>query len=87
MEKTLTPSQRIALTYLPKTPPARWVASTKQAIVEAVEAGILTVDELGGRFGVTPEEFHAWADRLERYGAKGLRQGYVQAYPLSEKSA
>jgi len=87
MQNTLTNAQRIALTYLPKTPPARWVASTKQAIVEAVNAKVLTIEDLERRFGVTVEEFNSWAERLERYGPKGLRQTSVQAYPLEEKPA
>lgn len=87
MDKALTTAQRIALTYLPKTAPSRWVASTKLAVVQAVNCGLLTLEDLWERFEISPEEFNSWADRCSEYGVKGLRVTRTQVYPVTDKVA
>ena len=87
MEKALTMAQRIALTYLPRTAPARWVSSTKQAIVEAVRCDLLTLEDLWEKYEITPEECNSWAELLAEHGAKGLRVTRTQAYRSTKEVA
>lgn len=51
----------------------RWVASRKAAMVEAVRAGALTVDDLERSHGVTAEEWADWVARYDRGGAPELK--------------
>lgn len=59
-------------------PPAgtrRWVARRKAQVVEAVQGGILRLDEALGRYELSIEEFSAWKRRFYRSGVEGLRMG------------
>ena len=58
---------------LPPPDTTRWVASRKAQVVAAVEAGLLTLDEVLLRYRLSLEEFYGWQHALERAGVAGLR--------------
>jgi hypothetical protein len=60
---------------LPPAGTRRWVARRKAQVVEAVQNGILRLDEALRRYEVSIEEFSAWKRRFYRSGVEGLRMG------------
>ena len=57
---------------LPPPDTTRWVASRKAQVVAAVEAGLLTLEEVQQRYSLSLEEFYGWQYALEREGIAGL---------------
>ena len=61
---------------VPDLPPAgtrRWVARRKAQVVEAVQSGMLKLDEALRRYDLIIEEFSVWKRRFYRSGVEGLR--------------
>lgn len=58
---------------LPPSDTTRWVASRKAQVVAAVEAGLLTIEEVQQRYRLSMEEFYGWQYALEHAGVAGLR--------------
>jgi hypothetical protein len=71
-------------TDLPPTNTKRWVIRRKAAVVNAVSAGVLTLDDACARYKLSFEEFHAWRNLVERHGLPGLRVTRLQNYRLVE---
>jgi transposase-like protein len=73
--------QREVLTRDNLPPPGtmRWVASRKAQVVAAVEAGLLTIEEVAQRYRVSFEEFNSWRHAMDRAGVAGLRIAALQA--------
>lgn len=65
---------------LPPPGVTRWVIRRKAQVVEAVLAGVLTVEEVCERYSVSPEEFHSWQRSFESHGVYGLRTTRSQIY-------
>jgi hypothetical protein len=65
---------------LPPPNTTRWVARRKAEVVAAVNGGLLTIEEVCGRYGLTLEEFASWQRAIERSGMQGLRVTKVQHY-------
>ena len=65
---------------LPPSNTTRWVPRRKAEVVAAVHGGLLAIDEVCERYGLTLEEFAAWQRGVERPGMKGLRVTKVQHY-------
>ncbi|HOA48936.1 MAG: hypothetical protein RL702_1910 [Pseudomonadota bacterium] len=63
----------LTLESLPPPDTTRWVASRKAQVVAAVEAGLLTIEEVQRRYRLSLEEFYGWQHALERAGVAGLR--------------
>ena len=63
------------LSTLPPAGTRRWVARRKAQVVEAVQGGILKLDEALRRYELSIEEFSAWKRRFYRSGVDGLRMG------------
>jgi len=61
-------------------PDARWMASRKALVVEAVDQGLLTLDQVCERYGLTTREFHTWRAGLILHGRAGLRATRLQVY-------
>jgi hypothetical protein len=72
--KIIGPNGEI-LTLLNLPPPgtARWVPRRKAELVAAVRGGLLSLSDACNRYRLTPEEFLAWQDALDRGGLKALR--------------
>ena len=65
---------------LPPPSTKRWVIRRKAAVVIAVRAGLLTLDEACRRYRLTVEEFLAWQRAIESFGPAGLRATRLQQY-------
>ena len=59
-------------TELPPPTTKRWVAGRKAAVVAAVRAGVITVEEACSRYQLSEEEFLAWQRGFEAHGLPGL---------------
>jgi transposase-like protein len=58
---------------LPPANTKRWVVRRKAAVVAAVRAGKITVEEACRRYQLSSEEFFAWQRGFEAHGLPGLR--------------
>jgi len=65
---------------LPPPNTKRWVVRRKAAVVAAVRAGVITLEEACRRYELSEEEFLAWQRAFETYGLRGLRTTRIQNY-------
>jgi hypothetical protein len=65
---------------LPPPNTKRWVVRRKAAVVAAVRAGKITMEEALRRYQLTEEEFLSWQRSFETHGLPGLRATRVQQY-------
>jgi Protein of unknown function (DUF1153) len=65
---------------LPPPNTRRWVVRRKAAVVAAVRAGKITVEEALRRYQLTEEEFLSWQRAFESHGLPGLRATRIQQY-------
>ena len=70
----------LTLDSLPPPSTTRWVVRRKAEVVAAVNGGLLTVDEVCERYGLTVEEFAGWQRAIDRSGMPGLRVTRIQHY-------
>lgn len=89
-EKVIGPlGEPLTLETLPPANTTRWVVRRKAEVVAAVNGGLLTVDEVCERYGLTVEEFAGWQRAIDRSGMPGLRvtriQHYRQLYERQQK--
>ncbi|MEY3906665.1 MAG: hypothetical protein RIR59_1488 [Pseudomonadota bacterium] len=70
----------LTLDSLPPPSTRRWVVRRKAEVVAAVTGGLLTVDEVCARYGLTVEEFAGWQRAIDRSGMPGLRVTRIQHY-------
>ncbi|MBI1360306.1 MAG: DUF1153 domain-containing protein [Alphaproteobacteria bacterium] len=72
--------RKLTLDDLPPPGIKRWVTRRKAEVVAAVRGGLLSVDDVCGRYELTQEEFSGWERLYERHGVKGLRTTRLQNY-------
>jgi hypothetical protein len=72
--------EALTLETLPPAGTTRWVVRRKAEVVAAVNGGLLTLDEVCERYGLTVEEFAGWKRAVERSGMPGLRVTRIQHY-------
>ena len=72
--------RRLTLDDLPAPGIKRWVTRRKAEVVAAVRGGLLSVEDVCGRYELTKEEFSGWERLYERHGVKGLRTTRLQNY-------
>ena len=70
----------LTIESLPPADTTRWVVRRKAEVVAAVNGGLLTVDEVCQRYGLTVEEFAGWQRAIDRSGMPGLRVTRIQHY-------
>ena len=70
----------LTLSDLPPANTQRWVIRRKAEVVAAVNGGLLTIDEVCDRYGLTIEEFTSWQRAIDRVGMPGLRVTRIQQY-------
>src|SRR5271168_2310224 len=58
---------------LPPPDTKRWVTRRKAVIVNAVRAGVISLEEVCRRYELSVEEFHAWQRAIDAHGVPGLR--------------
>ncbi|RCW83452.1 DUF1153 domain-containing protein [Paracoccus lutimaris] len=61
-------------------PATRWVASRKAVVVDAVNHGLITRNDAILRYGLTEEEFDAWASAVRKHGRNGLKITQLQKF-------
>jgi hypothetical protein len=61
-------------------PGQRWVMSRKVAVIDAVRAGRLSLEEACQRYELCPDEFNSWAAAIDKHGVPGLRATRFQIY-------
>ena len=69
-----------SLDHLPPPNTKRWVIRRKAAVVGAVRAGLLTLEDACARYHLSVEEFLSWQRLIERHGLPGLRATRLQDY-------
>ncbi len=70
----------LTLESLPPPETTRWVIRRKGEVVAAVNGGLLSIDEVCARYGLTVEEFAGWQRAVDRSGLQGLRVTRIQVY-------
>jgi hypothetical protein len=65
---------------LPPPNTRRWVVRRKAAVVAAVRAGRITMEEALRRYQLAEEEFLSWQRAFESHGLPGLRATRIQQY-------
>ena len=70
----------LTLADLPPPQTRRWVVRRKAEVVAAVNGGLLSVDDVLERYGLTLEEFASWQRAVDRSGMQGLRVTRIQHY-------
>jgi len=63
----------VPLEDLPPPGTRHWVPRYKAAVVAAVDAGVLSLDDARRRYMLSEEEFESWRDTIDRFGIVGLR--------------
>ncbi|WP_380782254.1 DUF1153 domain-containing protein [Sphingomonas sp. R86520] len=72
--------EQLTLDSLPPPSTTRWVVRRKAEVVAAVNGGLLSVDDVCSRYGLTVEEFAGWQRAIDRSGMPGLRVTRIQHY-------
>lgn len=65
---------------LPPASTRRWVASRKAAVVRAVNAGLVPLDEALKTYRLSEEEFTAWQTAVAQHGEAALKATALQKY-------
>ena len=68
------------LANLPPAHTKRWVVRRKAAVVEAVNAGLISLEEACRRYTLSVEEFLSWEKAMDKHGLRGLRVTRLQEY-------
>jgi Protein of unknown function (DUF1153) len=71
---------RLTLADLPSPDTKRWVIRRKAEVVAAVRGGLLSLEEAGRRYALSPDEILSWQHCIERFGLAGLRTTWTQFY-------
>ncbi|MBB4152723.1 hypothetical protein GGQ80_000599 [Sphingomonas jinjuensis] len=72
--------ESLTLDSLPPPSTTRWVVRRKAEVVAAVNGGLLSVDDVCNRYGLSVEEFAGWQRAVDRSGMPGLRVTRIQHY-------
>ena len=64
---------RALIAALPSPGFTRWTAQRKRGVVNAVDQGLLALDEACRRYGLTAEEIEEWRRGFGGYGIDGLK--------------
>jgi hypothetical protein len=65
---------------LPAASTQRWVASRKAAVVQAVDAGLISAAEALETWALSDEELDSWRISVSRYGVQALKATAVQRF-------
>ena len=63
----------------------RWIAQRKAQVVNAVQTGLLSLDEACERYGIPIDEFLSWQRLFDEHGLEGLRSTRLKEYRHSAK--
>ena len=76
-----------ALDQLPPPDTKRWTPRRKAAVVDAVLAGVITMEEVCRRYDPTVDEFLSWQNPMNMHGPSGLRATRLQTYRYSPRKS
>ena len=65
---------------LPPPDTKRWVTRRKAVVVNAVRAGVISLEEVCRRYDLSAEEFLSWQRAIDAHGVPGLRVTRLQIY-------
>lgn len=65
---------------LPSPNTRRWDTKRKAQVVEAVRAGLISLERACQVYAMSVDEFIAWQSALDRFGAKGLMATRVKEF-------
>jgi len=74
------PVAALSLADLPPSHETRWVMSRKAKLIEAIHAGLISLEEAAERYRLTLDELTEWQSYFSRHGARGLRTTFLQQY-------
>lgn len=77
---TTPDGSKISRADLPPRNTSRWVARRKAAVVTAVEAGLIDIEEACEMYALTSEELESWITAMSQHGARALRVTAMQHY-------
>jgi transposase-like protein len=77
------PLTKIAAHELPPPDTERWTPRRKASVVKAVLSGVMSMEEVCRRYGVSVEEFRSWHNAMGRHGMRGLCTTKLQKYRVS----
>jgi hypothetical protein len=76
-----------SLADLPATGTRRWIMRRKADVVEAVNGGLITVEDACWRYVLTMDEFLSWQIAVERFGIAGLNAQRAQHDRRADRKA
>jgi Protein of unknown function (DUF1153) len=71
-------SRQRLIAELPSPGLLRWTPRCKLGVLNALEHGLLTLEEACRRFGLTPGEIEEWRGGFRRFGRAGLKTTTLQ---------
>ncbi|MEO1550811.1 MAG: DUF1153 domain-containing protein [Pseudomonadota bacterium] len=77
---TMPNGTKLSRSDLPPRSTKRWVARRKAAVVNAVEAGLISPEEACEMYDLSAEELESWQNALKTHGAGALRATSLQKY-------
>ncbi len=77
---TLPNGDQMTRADLPDPDTRRWVASRKAAVVQAVDAGLITGEEAVKLYGLSTEELSAWRSAVAQHGIAALKATALQRF-------
>jgi len=66
-------SRRALIADLPSPGLSRWTPRCKLGVLNALDHGLITLDEACRRFELTAEEIEEWRGGFRRFGRAGLK--------------
>ena len=71
-DRNLPPTKSAVAELLPPDT-KRWTVRRKALVVAAVLSGMITIEEVCQRYGLSVDEFLSWHNAMQRHGLQGLR--------------
>jgi hypothetical protein len=75
-----SPAAAIPAIDLPPPDTRRWVARRKADVVNAVQLGVITLEEACARYNLSEEEFASWERLIDRHGFGALRVTHLKRF-------
>ena len=74
------PQTKSAACELPPPDTERWTPRRKASVVDAVLSGVMSLEEVHRRYGLSVKELRSWNNAMKRYGTRGLYITKLQKY-------
>ncbi len=78
-----TPLHHVSVDPPPPPGVQRWVQKRKAAVVAAILAGEMTIEDACERYGLSAEEILSWRNRIDRAGVDALRVTHRGVVPTA----